>query len=154
MTAKQERFVAEYLIDLNATRAYKTVYGCADKVANANGPRLLGKASIAAAIAAGQEKAIERIEISQDWVLERLVENVERSMQAKQVMDSHGKPTGEYVYQGNVANGALTLLGKHLGMFKEQVEHSGAVELTASEREQAIVGILTAARTRQKQMVS
>lgn len=154
VTAKQERFVAEYLIDLNATRAYKSVYKCADKVAAANGSRLLTNAEIVAAVVKGQEKAIERTEITQDWVLNRLVENVERSMQIKAVLDSHGRETGEYVYQGNVANGALTLLGKQLGMFKDQVEHSGDITLTASEREQQIVGILTTARKRQKELVS
>ena len=33
------------------------------------------------------------------------------------VLDRQGKPTGEYTFQGNLANKALELLGKELGMF-------------------------------------
>ncbi len=39
-------------------------------------------------------------------VIERLVENVKRAMQAEQVLDREGNATGEYTYQGNVANRA------------------------------------------------
>jgi len=38
-------------------------------------------------------------------------------MQAVPVLDKQGEPTGEYTYQGAVANRALELIGKHLGMF-------------------------------------
>ena len=58
-----------------------------------------------------------RTEVSQDWVIERLVDNFERAMQVRPVTDARGKPTGEYTYHGAVANRALELLGKHLGMF-------------------------------------
>lgn len=59
-------------------------------------------------------------------------------MQAEPVLDSRGKPTGEYRYDGSVANKALELLGKHLGLFKDKVEHSGPgggpIEVTKIER--------------------
>ncbi len=51
LTPKRERFCQEYVVDLNATKAYKDVYKCSDKVANASGPRLLGNVSIQARIA-------------------------------------------------------------------------------------------------------
>lgn len=60
--------------------------------------------------------------IDQAWVMERLRENVARAMQAEPVMDSRGVPTGEYTYQGNVANKALELIGKQIGMFVERRE--------------------------------
>ena len=34
-----------------------------------------------------------------------------------------GEPTGEYVYNGTVANKSLELLGKELGMFIERSEN-------------------------------
>jgi phage terminase small subunit len=61
--------------------------------------------------------AIRETGLSKAWVLERLRENVERSMQAKPVLDKESQPTGEYRYEGAVANRALELLGKELGMF-------------------------------------
>jgi phage terminase small subunit len=38
LSPKHTRFVAEYLTDLNATRAYRAVYGVSQKVAEASGP--------------------------------------------------------------------------------------------------------------------
>ena len=48
MTENQKRFCDEYLIDCNATRAYKTVYKNIknDGVARRNGSRLLTNADI------------------------------------------------------------------------------------------------------------
>lgn len=124
MTPKQERFVREYLVDLNATQAAIRA-GYSEKTAHAIGHENLSKPEIAAAIAKGREKAAEQAGISQQWVLDRLRTNAERALQAEPVKDSHGRPTGEYTYQGSVVNGALNLLGKHLGMFADKVEHSG-----------------------------
>ena len=52
MTKKQKIFADEYLIDLNATRAYKVAYPRVknDEVARANGSRLLTNANVAAYI--------------------------------------------------------------------------------------------------------
>lgn len=48
MTEKQKRFADEYLIDLNATRAYKAAYPNVkkDEIARANGSRLLTNANV------------------------------------------------------------------------------------------------------------
>ena len=62
--------------------------------------------------------AIDRL-IDRAWVVNTLVSNVDRSMQAEPVLDKDGQRTGEYQYQGNVANRGLELIGKHLGMFAE-----------------------------------
>lgn len=64
-------------------------------------------------------QVLEKAALTREWVIDRLVENVERAMQHKEVMQG-GKPTGEYVYDGSVANKALELLGKELGMFVER----------------------------------
>ena len=70
----------------------------------------------------GLERAIERTALSKEWVIEGLIENVDRAMQAVEVKDHKGHGTGEYKYDGSVANQALNLLGKELGMFVEKSE--------------------------------
>lgn len=117
MTNRQKRFVEEYLVDLNATQAAIRA-GYSEKTARAQGQRMLTYVYIQQAVQEGQKTRSERVQVTQDWVLGRLVENVERSMQAEAVLNREGTPTGEYVYQGAVANKALELLGKHIGMFK------------------------------------
>jgi phage terminase small subunit len=68
------------------------------------------------------ERAIEKTAISKQWALDRLVENAERALQARRAMDDDGEETGEFKYQGNVANWALELVGKELGMFIDRKE--------------------------------
>ena len=72
--------------------------------------------------AEGTAKAIETVALTQEWVLTRLMENAERALQHVAVLDKDGKPTGEYRYDGNVANRALELLGKQQGMFIDRHE--------------------------------
>lgn len=126
LTPKQQRFVEEYLIDLCAKGAAIRA-GYSAKYADRYASELLGKTRVKEAIAAAIEARKERTEVSQDWVLTTLVENVKRSMQAEPVRDHEGNETGEYRYEGSVANKALELIGKHLGMFteKRKVELSG-----------------------------
>jgi len=80
--------------------------------------------------------AVERSAVSKTWVLERLKENVERSMQAIPVLDNEGNPTGEYQYNGFVANKALELLGREIGMFVERHEVTLAQRLTEMPEDQ------------------
>lgn len=134
LTEGQERFAQEYLVDLNATGAYARAYPKAKrKSCEAAGPRMLGNVRVSARIAELQAVRAARTEVTQDYVITRLRENVERALQTEPVCDREGTPTGEYVYQGAVVNGALALLGKHLGMFVERLQHSGpgGVPLTA-----------------------
>lgn len=70
-------------------------------------------------------RAAEKISIDKEWVLSKLVENVERAMQAIPVTrkeDGVEVETGEYRYEGAVANRALELLGKEFGMFIDRKE--------------------------------
>jgi phage terminase small subunit len=70
-----------------------------------------GQATADAVKAAGLTKA---------WVVETLMTNVARAMQAEEVKRPDGTGTGEYRYEGSVANRALELLGKELGMFVDR----------------------------------
>jgi phage terminase small subunit len=71
LTPKQARFVAEYLIDLNATQA-AIRSGYSEKSAQTTGCENLTKPIIAAAIAEAQSSRSKRTEITQDRVLAEL----------------------------------------------------------------------------------
>lgn len=72
LTAKQKLFVQEYLIDLNATRAYKAAgYVAKGNAAEVNASRLLSNAKVQAAIQEAMDKRSARTEITQDMVLQR-----------------------------------------------------------------------------------
>lgn len=70
LTARQAMFAAEYLIDLNATQAAIRA-GYSERTAEQQGSRLLTNVKVAAAIEAAKMRRIERVEISQDEVLQR-----------------------------------------------------------------------------------
>lgn len=65
---KQQRFVDEYLIDLNATKAAVRA-GYSEKTAEQIGYQLLQKTSVVQAIAAAQQKRAERTGITADRAL-------------------------------------------------------------------------------------
>lgn len=69
MTPKQQRFVLEYLIDLNATQAAIRA-GYAPANANVEGSRLLANANIANAIAEAQAKRSSKLEVTADRVVQ------------------------------------------------------------------------------------
>jgi len=71
MTPKQEAFVREYLIDLNATQAAIRAGYSAD-TAGSQGHDLLKKPEIVASIANAQAKRSARTEITQDMVIREL----------------------------------------------------------------------------------
>ena len=68
LTPKQDRFVLEYLIDLNATQAAIRA-GYSEETAGSIGHENLTKPEIVAAIAAAQAARAERTEITADKVL-------------------------------------------------------------------------------------
>jgi phage terminase small subunit len=126
LTAKQQCFVDEYMVDMNGTQAaIRAGYSArnADKIAS----ELLGKTGVAAAVAAAKAARAKRTEVTADWVIKQLRRNYRRAMEAEVLRDRDGNPTGEYVYDGAVANKALELLGKHVGMFveKHEIRHEG-----------------------------
>lgn len=74
LTAKQKMFIDEYLIDLNATRAYKAAYPkCkTERSARTNGSKLLTNANIQEEITKQQQKIQERTQITQDMIVQEL----------------------------------------------------------------------------------
>lgn len=71
LTPKQERFIAEYLIDLNATQAAIRA-GYSEKTAAAIGAENLRKPLISAEIARKQAKTQEKLGLSAERVLHEL----------------------------------------------------------------------------------
>lgn len=74
MTDAQKRFCDEYLIDLNATRAYKVAYpNCKkDETASAAGSRMLGNVKVQEYISKKQKEIEKRTEVTQDMVIKEL----------------------------------------------------------------------------------
>ena len=150
LTPKQQRFVEEYLIDLNATQA-AIRSGYSEKTARDIGCENLAKPNIAKAIEEAQNKRQEQTQIDAAYVLKRLVEIDQ--MDVLDIMDDQMKirPVNEWPkvwrqYVVNLENLELSdgegcfkkikwpdkvknleLLGKHVsvGAFKDKIEHTG-----------------------------
>ena len=126
---KHERFVQELAKGVSADKAYEAA---GFKPNRGNAVTLKQKQSISNRVseilgeresihAQATAQAIASTALTKQWVIETLMENVARAMQAKPVRtDDEGEATGEYQYQGSVANRALELLGKELGMFVDR----------------------------------
>ena len=97
---RQSRFVDEYLIDMNATAAYKRAgYTSTGKAAEANASRLIGSDKVRAELSRRMDERAEKVAVTQEWVLDRL----------RHEALNHGKSAARVQ--------ALKLLGEHLGMF-------------------------------------
>ena len=119
LAPKQERFVAEYLVDLNATQAAIRA-GYSDKTASSQGERLLRNVEIAKAVKVAQIRLAIRAERSAAEVLKDIQEV---TIDARAAGDVRSALKG------------LELEGRHLGMFTDKVQHSGSVETVIEIRD-------------------
>jgi phage terminase small subunit len=134
LSAKQAQFVREYLIDLNATQAAIRA-GYSAKNADKIGSELLGKTRVAQAVKEAVDARAKRTEITADYVLETIHDTIERCRQAKPVLTQFGQPVmvetpdGEivpaYRFDPAAVLKGCELLGKHLKLFADRIEHSG-----------------------------
>jgi phage terminase small subunit len=158
MTPKQQRFVEEYLVDLNATQAAIRA-GYAPGSADVEGCRLLGNAKVGDAIAALKRERSEKTGIDAAWLLKRLADEALADVNDLYTEDGRVKPVKDWPLiwrQGLVAGlevetigegvGHLTkvklsdrikrleLIGKHIDVqaFREQIAQSGTMSLIIS----------------------
>ncbi len=120
---KQRMFIAEYLIDLNATQAAIRA-GYSKRTAHVIGPENLEKPVIQVALREAINKQEQRTEITSDYVINSLKHIADRCMQAVPVLDREGKETGEFRFDSSGANKALELLGKHKKLFTDKLDLS------------------------------
>ena len=71
LNARHQRFVAEYLRDFNGKRA-AIATGYSEKTAEQQASRLLRNVKVAEAVAKGQAKRAEKLEISADMIAQEL----------------------------------------------------------------------------------
>ena len=155
LTAKQKIFADEYLIDLNATRAYKVAYPKVkkDETAKAAASRMLTNVNVGTYVEKRMKDREMRTEITQDMVLKELAKigfadvtdfvTIEdkgpyKAVQVKTTDEMPGDRLGAIAGIKEGANGieiklndkgkALELIGRHLGMFKDKLEVSGTLE--------------------------
>lgn len=153
LTAKQQRFVEEYIVDLNATQAAIRA-GYSAKTAEQIGYQQLQHPSVSAAIAQAQLERSKRTEITQDRVLEELALIAFSDMrqfaewgprgvhlldsatiapeaarcvgEVRETVTQHGGSKG-FKLHDKVA--ALEKLGRHLGMFNEKEVNVGGLTI-------------------------
>lgn len=171
LTDRQRMFVAEYLVDLNATQAAIRA-GYSAKTAEQQGPRLLGNVGVSAAIEAAMKAREQRTQITADRVLQELgrlafsdirkLYNEDGSMKLPHELDDDAAAalsgidvTEEFTGKGDERElagftkkakvfdkgAALTLAMRHLGMLKDKVAVGGADDMPPIRNE--VTGQLT-----------
>lgn len=151
MTPKQAMFVAEYLIDGNATRA-AIAAGFSEASAAVTGARLLKQGKVAAAIAARHARRVLKLEEYADLIDQQLVNA--SLLDVGRLYDAEGKPIPIHLLDEDVRRAiasvedetqqggkrvqrvkivdklrAMELLGKRAGLFTDVHEHKGHLTL-------------------------
>ena len=133
MTEKQKIFADEYIIDLNATRAYKAAYPSVkkDNVASAAASRMLGNVKVKAYIDEQLEKLKSERVADQQEVMEYLTAVMRgKKTEPLLVLDGEGKQkVVDVIPPVQARTKAAELLGKRYRLFtdKQEVEVQGTV---------------------------
>ena len=128
LRTKQAEFVAEYLIDLNATQAaIRAGYSLA--TSGSIGGQLLQKLEIQEAISDAMQKRSERTEITQDKVL-RDVEAIKQDAMKSKV----DKDGDDAMVNHAAALKACELQGRHLKMWNDKLDITATVSIADAIR--------------------
>lgn len=137
MTEKQKIFADEYIICLNATKAYKKAYPNVkkDEVARANGSRLLANANVKTYIDEQLEKLQSERVADQQEVMEYLTAVMRgKKTEPLLVLDGEGKQkVVDAVPPVQARTKAAELLGKRYRLFTDKVELDATVEQVVFE---------------------
>lgn len=131
LTPKQERFVAEYLVDLNATAAAIRA-GYKEKTASQIGHNLLQKPAIELAVQEAQAAREKRTKITGDQVVSELAKI------AFAKADDYYNDYGLELKTSDKTK-ALELLGKHFGTFIEKISIAAIDPETVKEVEAMVL---------------
>ena len=137
MTEKQKIFADEYIICLNATRAYKKAYPNVkkDEVARANGSRLLTNANVKAYIDEKLAELQSKKVADQQEVMEYLTAVMRgKKTEPLLVLDGEGKQkVVDAIPPVQARTKAAELLGKRYRLFTDKVELDATVEQVVFE---------------------
>lgn len=134
LTPKQEQFVHEFLVDLNATQAAIRA-GYSAKTADKAGPRLLTHPKVAAAIQKAREGALKRADLTLDKIVSEMRLIGFANIDAMLTTGPDGERILNIAKLGKLSQGqtaalrlkkeALVELGRHLGGFGSKLEVGG-----------------------------
>lgn len=138
MTDKQKKFCDEYLIDLNATKAYKTAYPNvkSESAAMSGASRLLRNVKVKAYIDEQLEKISSKKVADAKEVMEYLTSVLRGESQSEiVVIEGTGEGCSDARRMSKAPDEkdrlkAAELLGKRYGLFSEKVELEGDIGVT------------------------
>mgnify|MGYP005765396015 CR=1 FL=1 len=145
MTEKQKLFADEYLIDLNATRAYRAAYPSVkkDETAAAAAVRMLRNVKVQEYISERMQERQQRTEVTQDMVIKELAaiafakatDYAEIKNDIVLIKDTEGLSDTQISAIAGIKQGrtgveiklcdkekALELIGRHLGMWNDKLD--------------------------------
>lgn len=142
LSDKQKRFVDILLADEKMGKKEAAIEaGYNVKNAGSIASQTLAKPHVKEYMRKRIEDRSARTEITQDYVLRKLVKTLETALAERPTVESRmgkdGKPQMVEKFKQNltVANNSIALMGKHLGIFTEQQEitHTNSLEQTLME---------------------
>jgi phage terminase small subunit len=142
LAPKQQRFVEEYLLDMNATQAAVRA-GYSRNSANEQGAQLLGKAHVRQAIDAGKVKRSDKLEVDAEWTLQRLVEEANADLANLYTLAGDLKPVDEWpeVWRRGLVEGVeVEALYDGFGKDRKQIGYTKKILLSDRLRRIELIG--------------
>lgn len=137
LTEKQKRFCQEYIVDLNGTQAAIRA-GYAANSAEVTASRLLRNDKVKEYTQQLMDKRSNKLEITAEDVLQSILDiraNCTQTLDIKQKNESgEVEVVGKQMLDISGALKANELLGKHIKLFTDKVEHSGSMDINTKSK--------------------